>query len=70
MSAIPASQLQTPARINHLKRIIGVFLNPKERFAVIVAAPSSIVPLVFLVALSAIACFGLNQRMDCRGSIE
>jgi hypothetical protein len=69
MSAIPSSLPETHAPVNHLKRIVGVFFSPKETFAEIVAAPSWLVPMVLLVALSALACFALNQRMDWRSFI-
>lgn len=70
MSTNPASlssaEAQHPAHINHFARITGVLFNPKATFAEIVAAPTWLVPMVLLVALSAIACFALNQRMDWR----
>jgi hypothetical protein len=73
MSTNPASlssaDAHSPAHINHFARITGIFFNPKATFADIVTAPSWLVPMVLLTALSAIACFALNQRMDWRSFV-
>jgi hypothetical protein len=66
MSANPTALAESPAPINHLARLSGVFFTPKETFAEIVARPSWIVPTALLVALTVVACVALNQRMDWR----
>jgi hypothetical protein len=66
MSANPTALTESPAPINHLARLSGVFFTPKETFAEIAARPSWIVPTALLVVLTAVACVALNQRMDWR----
>lgn len=63
---LPLEQAAPVARFGPTARITGVFFNPKDTFADIVATPTWIVPLVLLTLLSLISVVALNQRMDWR----
>jgi len=55
-------QEQVP--INHVGRLIGALVSPKQTFEEIARRPSWVAPIVLLTILGLIVSFALNQRMD------
>jgi hypothetical protein len=67
-SPMPAPD--APASISPIGRIIGALFSPKKTFADIARKPSWLAPVLVLTILSAVVCFGINQRIDWREYIR
>lgn len=63
---IPTAAEQPQAKISPMGRIVGVIFSPKSTFEDIVRKPSWVLPLVVMVILSAIAAWGINQKVNWR----
>jgi hypothetical protein len=63
---VPVSAEQPQAKISAVGRIVGVIFSPKATFEDIVRKPTWVLPLVVMVVLSALAAFGINQKVNWR----
>jgi len=63
---VAAGAPETPAPVNHIGRMIGVFFSPKATFADIVRQPTWVLPIVLMTLLGLVMAFVMNQKVDWR----
>jgi len=63
---VPVPAEQPPVKISSLGRLFGVIFSPKATFEDVVRKPSWLLPVIVLVALSAMVAFGINQKVNWR----
>lgn len=61
-----AAAPETEAKISPFGRLVGVLFSPKATFEDIARKPSWLLPVICMIAISAITTVGINQKMNWR----
>jgi hypothetical protein len=64
MATMPATAPEPQERVNHLGRIIGVFVSPRKTFEDIARRPSWIAPVLLMTIIGTFAGVLINQKTN------